>query len=119
MPIVVLRVVPMAPGGLVKGVLVTHVTFEEYIPPRTFQNLGGPLNSRMKANLDRSMGHPIAARSRTRHDAAWGAMIAPGTHLPRPIDDAHHGPRKRHLWAFGRRPPPPHHATTNKPTFRV
>ena len=36
----------------------------------------------MKANLDRSMGHPIAARSRTRHDAAWGAMINPGTPIP-------------------------------------
>ncbi len=40
----------------------------------------------MKANLDRSMGHPIAARSPAGHGAAWGAMIAPGTppHQPAP-----------------------------------
>ncbi len=49
-----------------------------------FQNLVGAPHSRMKANLDWSMGHPIAARSPAGHGAAWGATIDLDTAGPDP-----------------------------------
>lgn len=69
----------------------------------------------IRGSAERGRGPPDGGAVTTGPCRRVGATIDPNAPHTEPVDDARHGPRKRHLWASGRRPRPPHRATTHKP----